>query len=96
MNEARGGSAFLGRDHHPHCFSIWMAGGGIKPGIVHGETDELGYGVVKDRVGIRDLQATILHAMGMDPYRLSYRYQGLNQRLIGPSDEAVVQEALLV
>jgi hypothetical protein len=96
MNEARGGSTFLGRDHHPHCFSIWMAGGGIKPGIVHGETDELGYGVVKDKVSIRDLQATILHQMGMDPYRLSYRYQGLNQRLIGPTDEAVVQEGLLL
>jgi uncharacterized protein DUF1501 len=95
MNEERGGSKFLGRDHHPHCFSIWMAGGGIKPGIVHGETDELGYQVVKDKVTIRDLQATILHLMGMDPFHLNYRYQGLDQRLIGPEGEAVVQTALL-
>lgn len=95
MNEARGGSTFLGRDHHPHCFSIWMAGGGIKGGIVHGETDELGYRIAKDPVSIRDLQATILHLMGMDPYRLGFKYQGLNQRLIGPTDEAVIQKALL-
>jgi hypothetical protein len=95
MNEARGGSTFLGRDHHPHCFSLWMAGGGVKPGIVHGATDELGYEVVKDKVTIRDLQATILHLMGMDAWRLAYRYQGLNQRLIGPAGEAVVQKALL-
>jgi hypothetical protein len=95
MNEARGGSKFLGRDHHPHCFTIWMAGGGIKAGLVHGETDELGYQVTSDKVTIRDLQATILHLLGFDPYRLSYRYQGLNQRLIGPTDESVVQRALL-
>jgi len=94
MNEARGGSTHLGRDHHPHCFTIWMAGGGIRPGIVYGETDELGYRVAKDRVTIRDLQATILHLMGLDPHRFTYRYQGLNQRLIGPTDEAVVQAAL--
>jgi hypothetical protein len=95
MNEERGGSKFLGRDHHPHNFCLWMAGGGVKPGIVHGETDELGYQVVKDKVTVHDLQATILHLMGLDPYHLSFRYQGLNQRLIGPSDEAVIQKALL-
>lgn len=94
MNEARGGSKFLGRDHHPHCFCLWMAGGGIKPGVVFGETDEFGYRVVRDKITIRDLQATILHAMGMDPYRLSYKYQGLDNRLIGPSEEAVVQKSL--
>lgn len=94
MNEARGGSKFLGRDHHPHCFCLWMAGGGIKPGLVHGETDEFGYQIVKDKVSIRDLQATILYALGLDPYHLSYRYQGLNQRLIGPTEEAVIQKAL--
>ncbi len=95
MNEARGGSKYLGRDHHPHCFSLWMAGGGVKPGITHGETDELGYGVVKEKVTIRDLQATILHLMGLDPYHTSYRYQGLDQRLIGPTNEGVIQTALL-
>ena len=96
MNEARGGSTFLGRDHHPHCFCLWMAGGGVKSGIVHGETDELGYQVVKDPVTIRDLQATIQHLMGLDPWHLTYRYQGLNQRLIGPAGDAVVQKALLL
>jgi hypothetical protein len=95
MNEARGGSTFLGRDHHPHCFCLWMAGGGVKPGLVHGETDELGYQVAKDPVRITDLQATILHLMGMDAWHLSYRYQGLNQRLIGPAGDAVVQKALI-
>jgi hypothetical protein len=95
MNEARGGSKFLGRDHHPHCFCLWMAGGGIKPGLVYGETDDFGYRIVKDKVSIRDLQATILYTLGLDPYHLSYRYQGLDQRLIGPTEEAVIQKALL-
>jgi hypothetical protein len=95
MNEARNGSTFLGRDHHPHCFTLWMAGGGIRPGIVHGETDELGYFVTRDRVTIRDLQATILHLLGLDARRLSYPYQGLQQRLIGPTDEAQVVRPLL-
>jgi hypothetical protein len=94
MNEARNGSKFLGRDHHPHCFCLWMAGGGIKGGYVHGETDEFGYRIVRDKVTIRDLQSTILHAMGLDPYRLSYKFQGLNQRLIGPTDEGQIQTAL--
>jgi len=95
MNEARGGSQFLGRDHHPHCFTIWMAGGGIKPGIVFGETDELGYSVVQDKVTIRDLQTTILHQMGLDAHRFSYRYQGLDQRLIGPTGEGEIVKGIL-
>jgi hypothetical protein len=95
MNEERGGSKHLGRDHHPHCFSLWMAGGGVKAGYIHGETDEFGYRIVKDKVTIRDLQATILHLMGVDPYRLHYKYQGLDQRLIGPTDEAIIQKPLL-
>ena len=95
MNEARGGSMFLGRDHHPHCFTIWMAGGGIQPGIVYGETDELGYSVVKDKVSVRDLQTTILHLMGLDAHQLNYRFQGLNQRLIGPVEEGEVVKGML-
>lgn len=94
MNEARGGSKFLGRDHHPHAFSIWMAGGGMKQGHIHGETDELGYKVAKDKVSVRDLQATILDVMGLDPFRLRYPFQGLDQRLIGPTNDAVVQTGL--
>jgi hypothetical protein len=95
LNEERDGSKFLGRDHHPHCFTLWMAGGGIKPGITHGETDELGYFVAKDKVPVHDLQATILHLMGMDPHKFSYPYQGLNQRLIGPDNTPQVVKALL-
>lgn len=95
MNEERNGSKFLGRDHHPHCFSIWMAGGGIKGGVNYGQTDDFGYFVIDNKVTIHDLQATILHLMGIDPYKFAFRYQGLNQRLIGPTDEGVVQRALL-
>ena len=84
LNEERNGSKFLGRDHHPHAFTIWMAGGGIKPGIVYGQTDDLGYHITKDKMHVHDLQATILAAMGMDGPKFSYPYQGLNQRLIGP------------
>jgi len=81
MNEARNGSTFLGRDHHPKCFSIWMAGGGVKQGLVYGSTDELGYNVATDPVHVHDLQATILHLLGMDHTKLTYRYQGRNFRL---------------
>jgi hypothetical protein len=95
MNEARGGSTFLGRDHHPACFTLWMAGGGIQPGLSYGATDEFGYGVVENPVGVRDLQATLLHLLGFDPYTFSFPYQGLNQRLIGPSDEGQVIQGIL-
>ena len=95
MNEARGGSTFLGRDHHPHSFTMWMTGAGVKRGFVHGETDELGYFIAKDKVTVRDLQATILHLLGFDPYKFSLRYQGLNQRFIGPTNEGKIVKALL-
>jgi hypothetical protein len=95
MNEARNGSTFLGRDHHPSCFSIWMAGGGVKPGIVYGATDEFGYAVAENPVTIRDLQATLLHLVGIDPYKFSFPYQGLNQRLIGPTDEGQIVKDIL-
>jgi hypothetical protein len=70
-----------GRDHHPRCFSIWMAGGGIKPGLAIGETDDYGYNVTKDPVHVHDLQATILHCLGIDHTRLTYKYQGRHFRL---------------
>ncbi len=70
-----------GRDHHPRCYTIWMAGGGIKPGMVFGETDDYSYNVVRDSVPIHDLNATILHCLGMDHERLTYRYQGRDFRL---------------
>ena len=72
-----------GRDHHPRCFTMWMAGGGIRPGIVYGETDDFSYNIVRDPVHIHELNATILHCLGLDPWRLSYRFQGLDQRLTG-------------
>ena len=70
-----------GRDHHGRCFSMWMAGGGIKPGIVHGATDDYGYNIVSDPVHIHDLHATLLHCLGIDHERLTYRYQGRDFRL---------------
>ncbi len=81
-----------GRDHHPRCFSLWMAGGGIKGGQVHGETDEMSYNIVKDPVHVRDLHATILHTLGLDPERLTFKFQGLDQRLIGVEPARVVKE----
>jgi len=95
MNEERGGSKFLGRDHHPGNFCIWMAGGGVKPGLVYGQTDDFGYRVVENPITIRDLQATILHLMGFDPYQFSHRFQGLNNRLIGPSNEGQIAKGIL-
>jgi hypothetical protein len=70
-----------GRDHHGRCFTMWMAGGGIKPGTVIGETDEYGYNIVRDPVHIHDLHATLLHCLGFDHERLTYRYQGRDFRL---------------
>jgi uncharacterized protein (DUF1501 family) len=81
MNEERNGSKFLGRDHHPKAFTVWLAGGGIKPGITVGSTDELGYNVVEDKVHVHDLQATVLHLMGLDHTKLTYKFQGRDFRL---------------
>lgn len=84
-----------GRDHHPRCFVYWFAGAGIKPGVSHGETDDFSYNVVKDPVHIRDINATILHLLGMDHHRLTYRFQGLDQRLTGVEEEAKVVREIL-
>ena len=89
MNEARNRPKFLGRDHHPKAFSVWMAGGGIKPGIVVGKTDELGYNVIEDPVDVHDLHATILHLMGVDHTKLTYRFQGRDFRLTDISGNIV-------
>ncbi len=83
-----------GRDHHPRCFTMWMAGGGAKPGEIYGETDDFSYNVAKDPVKIRDFHATILHLLGFDHERLTYRYQGLDQRLTGVEKAVVVKELL--
>jgi uncharacterized protein (DUF1501 family) len=81
-----------GRDHHPRCFSIWMAGGGIKGGQVYGETDDMSYNIVKNPVHIRDLHATILHALGIDHERMTYKFQGLDQRLTGVEPAKIIKE----
>lgn len=83
-----------GRDHHPRCFTTWMAGGGIKGGMSYGETDDFCYNVAKDPVHIRDFQATMLHLLGIDHKRLSFPYQGLDQRLTGVEPSRVVNEIL--
>ncbi len=83
-----------GRDHHPRCFSMWMAGGGTKPGVVHGETDEYSYNVVKDPVHVHDLQATLLHLLGVDHTKLTYRFQGRYFRLTDVHGQ-VVKDLLL-
>jgi hypothetical protein len=70
-----------GRDHHPRCFSIWLAGGGIRPGLTHGTTDDFGYNVVADPVHVHDLNATILHCLGIDHTRLTFKFQGRDYRL---------------
>ena len=74
---------------------MWMAGAGVKAGLNFGATDELGYFPVENKVSVRDLQATIMHLVGFDPYHFSYRYQGLNNRLIGPTNEGRVIKGIL-
>lgn len=85
-----------GRDHHPRCFSVWMAGGGIKGGVIHGETDDFSYNVVKNPVHIRDLQATILNRFGIDDQRFTFKFQGLDQKLTGTEKKAIVVKEILV
>jgi len=79
----------LGRDHHSRCFTMWLAGGGIKPGCVWGETDELGYNIVRDPVHVHDLNATILHQLGMDHRKLTYRFQSRDYRLTDIHGEVI-------
>jgi hypothetical protein len=82
-----------GRDHHPRCFTMWMAGGGIRKGLSVGETDDFSYNVVADPVHVHDIQATILHCLGVDHKRLTYKYQGRHFRLTDVHGE-VVQKIL--
>jgi hypothetical protein len=83
-----------GRDHHPRCFTMWMAGGGAKPGMIHGETDDFSYNIVKNPVHIRDFHATALHLLGFDHERLTYRHLGLDQKLTGVEHAHVIKELL--
>lgn len=83
-----------GRDHHPRCFTMWMAGGGSRPATVYGETDDFSYNIVKDPVHIRDFHATVLHLLGFDHERFTYRYQGLDQRLTGVEPAKVIKDLI--
>ncbi len=92
MYQGKGG---VGRDHHIKGFSMWMAGGGIRPGLSYGNTDELGYHAVDNLVHVRDLHATILHQLGIDHTRLTVKYQGLDMKLTGVEPARVVRDILL-
>ncbi|MFH5805970.1 DUF1501 domain-containing protein [Alienimonas sp. DA493] len=96
MRENRGGTtmAMIGRDHNPHAFTWWMAGGGVKPGATVGETDELGYLPADTPVPLRDVHATVQHLLGFDHEKLSVPFRGLNQKLTGVKPARVVTEAL--
>ena len=83
-----------GRDHHPRCFTMWMAGGGVKAGSVYGETDEFSYNVVKDPLQVRDLHATVLQQLGFDHERFAVKHQGLDQTLTGVLPARVVPELI--
>jgi hypothetical protein len=83
-----------GRDHHPRCFTVWMAGGGVKPGISYGATDDFSFNVVENPVHLRDLHATVLHLLGIDHERLTFRFQGLDVRLTGVESAKVVKDIL--
>ena len=83
-----------GRDHHPRCFTMWMAGGGAKPGHVHGQTDEFSYNIVADPVSVHDFHATVLRLLGIDHERFTYKFQGLDQRLTGVEPSKVISELI--
>jgi uncharacterized protein (DUF1501 family) len=88
------GDPSSGRDHHGRCFSIWMAGGGIKAGYDYGKTDEFSYNVVENPMHIRDLNATILHCLGIDYRRFSFKFRGLDQRITGVEEAHVATDVL--
>jgi hypothetical protein len=83
-----------GRDHHPRCFSVWLAGGGVKGGVVYGETDDFSYNIVRDPVSLHDLNATLLHCLGIDHLKFTFKAQGLDQRLTGVEPAQVVKAIL--
>ncbi|MEM9368115.1 MAG: DUF1501 domain-containing protein [Planctomycetota bacterium] len=96
MRENRGGGemAYIGRDHNPNAFTLWMAGGGVKPGFTYGETDPIGYRAAVNPVDLRDLHATMLRLLGLDHNRLNYPFQGLDQKLVGVKPARVIEEVI--
>ena len=93
MNQGDMSNGNYGRDHHMKAFTMWMAGGGIRPGVSLGATDEFGYNIVDRPVHINDFQATVLHCLGVDHKKLTYRFQGRDFRLTDVGGE-VIREAL--
>ncbi|HAY80746.1 MAG TPA: sulfatase, partial [Planctomycetaceae bacterium] len=83
-----------GRDHHPQAYTMWLAGGGIQPGVSIGKTDDLGFHVVEDPVHVHDMQATILHCLGIDHTQLNFRFRGLNFRLTGVEEHHPIRAIL--
>lgn len=83
-----------GRDHHPRCFTMWMAGGGSRPGTIYGETDEFSYNIIENPVHIHDFHATVLNLLGMDHERFTFKYQGLDQRLTGVEQSNVIKDLI--
>ncbi|QVL31585.1 DUF1501 domain-containing protein [Telmatocola sphagniphila] len=83
-----------GRDHHPRCFTMWMAGGGIKPGMAYGETDDFSYNIIKNPVSVHDFHATVLHLLGFDHNKFTYKFMGLDQKLTGVEPCKVIKEIL--
>jgi uncharacterized protein (DUF1501 family) len=83
-----------GRDHHPRCFTVWMAGAGIKPGFSYGATDDFCYNILENPVHIRDMNATILNRFGIDANTFNFKFQGLDQRLVGVEKASVVEDIL--
>jgi hypothetical protein len=96
MRENRNGQEmkYVGRDHNPGAFTIWLAGGGVKHGITYGQTDEMGYEIVQDPVDIRDLHASMLYMLGFDYHKLKYSFQGLEQKLTSVKPARVIGEIL--
>jgi arylsulfatase A-like enzyme len=84
-----------GRDHHPRCFTMWMAGAGVKGGVVYGETDDFSYNIVKDPVHIHDFHATVLHLLGFNHEKFTFKHQGLDQRLTGVEKSRVIKELIV-
>jgi uncharacterized protein (DUF1501 family) len=83
-----------GRDHHPNAFTMWLAGGGVKPGLTLGQSDDFGFNATENRVHVRDMHATILHLLGLDHQRLTFKFQGLDAKLTGVEPAHVVRELL--
>ncbi len=94
ISKDKDGKTNYGRDHHPRCFTMWMAGGGSKGGTIYGETDDFSYNIVKDPVHIRDLHATILRLLGIDHDKFTYRHQGLDNKLTGVEKAHVIKEMI--